>query len=84
MRLILIGCAIMRCGRNTVMKRLPRLHDVERGIAVAEGALVAVRDEIAADVGGEAALAKAAEPYERAATTPWLRKYQRYDDNTKS
>src|SRR5262245_51035289 len=51
---------------------LAELHDLERGIAVAEGALVAVRDEIAADVGGEAALAKAAEPYERAATAPVL------------
>jgi hypothetical protein len=40
--------------------------------------------EIAADVGGEAALAKVTEPFERAATAPWLRKYQRYDDNTKS
>ena len=62
---------------------LAELHDLERGIAVAEGALVAVRDEIAADVGGEAALAKAAEPYERAATAPFLRKCQRYETDPK-
>jgi len=52
-------------------------RDLEAGIATVEQVLPLAREAIAQDVGGETALAKAAEPYERAATAPWLRKIQR-------
>src|SRR5262245_41929248 len=51
-------------------------RDLEAGIAIVEQVLPLAREEIAQDVGGEAALAKAAEPHERLATAPYLRKYQ--------
>jgi hypothetical protein len=54
-------------------------RDLEAGIAIVEQVLPLARETIAQDVGGEAALASAAGPYERAATAPWLRKYRRYD-----
>ena len=54
-------------------------HDLEAGVAIVEEVLPLAREAIAQDVGGEAALAPAAEPYERAATAPWLMKYRRYD-----
>src|SRR5262245_15965170 len=64
-------------------KALGELGDLEAGIAIVEQVLPLARDAIAQDVGGETALAKAAEPYERAATAPWLRKIQRTEPDPK-
>src|SRR5262245_17548728 len=60
-------------------KALSEQRDLESGIAIVEQVLPLARDAIAQDVGGGAALAKAAAPYERAATAPWLRKCKRYE-----
>src|SRR5262245_54443139 len=58
-------------------------RDLEAGIAIVEQVLPLAREAIAQDVGGEAALAAAAAPYERAATAPWLRKIQRTEPDPK-
>src|SRR5262245_54347124 len=64
-------------------KALSEQRDLESGIAIVEQVLPLARDAIAQDVGGETALAKAAEPFERAATAPWLRKIQRTEPDPK-
>jgi hypothetical protein len=51
---------------------LAEQRDFETGIAIVEQVLPLAREAIAQDVGGEAALATAAEPFERAATAPVL------------
>src|SRR5262245_42100234 len=64
-------------------KALSEQRDLESGIAIVEQVLPLARDAIAQNVGGETALAKAAEPFERAATAPWLRKIQRTEPDPK-
>jgi hypothetical protein len=55
---------------------LTEQRDLEAGIAIAEDVLAAARQEVAADAGGFARFNAAAAPYEKAASTPWLRKYR--------
>jgi hypothetical protein len=64
-------------------KALSEQHDLETAITIVEQVLPLARATIAEDVGGEPALAKAAEPYERAATAPWLKKCKRYEPDPK-
>ena len=50
------------------------IADLEAGIAIAEGALVAARETLGEDVGGIAKLDEAAKPYEKQLGVLWLRK----------
>jgi hypothetical protein len=57
------------------------LANLEAGIAIAEGAITACREEIARDVGGLPKFNAAAEPYEKALGVLWLRKEFDADKN---
>ena len=65
-------------------KAIDALGELEAGIAIVDQVLPLARAAIAEDVGGEAALATAAEPYERAATAPFLQKCKRYETDPKA
>jgi hypothetical protein len=53
---------------------IAEIQELEAGIAIADDVVAVSREEIAQDVGGLAKFDAAAEPFERAASAPWLRK----------
>jgi hypothetical protein len=55
-------------------RAIAELVDLEAGIAIADGAITAAREEIAQDVGGLAKFNAAAEPFEKTMGVLWLRK----------